>query len=109
MLAIAKMSAVAVFLLVVETSPSCTNQTSRPRQPTIIAEYSVPGSADFFSMTAGPDGALWFTDIRANAIDRIELASQVLKRFSLPKPFGNPMGIAVGSDGALWFAEEGTS
>jgi virginiamycin B lyase len=110
MIAMTKMSALTVFLLIFETVPTCSGPIGSSGHPSIIAEYSVPGdSSDFMSMTTGPDGALWFTDIGSNAIGRIDPASQVLRRFPLPAPHSNPMGIAVGSDGALWFAETSTS
>jgi streptogramin lyase len=61
------------------------------------------------SMTVGPDGALWFTDINANAIGRIDPSSMTMRRYPLKRLATNPMGITVGPDGALWFAEEGYS
>lgn len=60
-------------------------------------------------MTTGPDGALWFTDIGANSIGRIDPTTRTLQRFPLTRPASNPMAITVGSDNALWFVEQGYS
>lgn len=53
------------------------------------------------SITAGPDGNLWFTDDEGNSIGRITVKGRVTK-FSLPKG-SRPNGIAAGPDGNLWF------
>jgi virginiamycin B lyase len=52
-------------------------------------------------ITAGPDGALWFTEINGDRIGRITTAG-VVTEFPLPAGSG-PHGITVGSDGALWY------
>jgi streptogramin lyase len=62
-----------------------------------------------FSIVAGPDGNMWFSDCVAGAIGRItptgaitEFSDGIVRR-------GTPMGIAVGSDNAIWSVELGTS
>jgi streptogramin lyase len=52
------------------------------------------------SITAGPDGAVWFTESN-NAIGRITTAG-VVTNFTDPS-IASPAGITAGSDGALWF------
>jgi virginiamycin B lyase len=58
-------------------------------------------------ITAGPDGALWFTD-SAGRIGRVDTAGAI-KEFPVghlidgPGPFGPPPPIVAGPDGALWF------
>ena len=77
------------------------------------ADYPVTlfpsGAASPFSITRGPDGALWFTFSNAtefgNAIGRIDTAGNVT-RFELPNPGSQPGYITAGPDGALWFTEE---
>jgi streptogramin lyase len=69
-------------------------------QQAAIAEY--PAAGDGCAITAGPDGALWFTENAANAIGRITTAGMV-KTYPLPTPNAFPCGIAAGPDGALWF------
>lgn len=105
--AIIRASVVVVIILVTETAPTCSSDESPA--PMVVAEYPVPDSSGFMSMTIGPDGALWFTDINANAIGRIDPSSMTMRRYPLSRIATNPMGITVGSDSALWFAEEGYS
>jgi len=56
------------------------------------------------AITAGPDGALWFTESTANQIGRITTSGAIT---SYPVPTANSglMGITAGPDGALWFTE----
>ena len=57
-------------------------------------------------ITAGPDGALWFTEFRYEAfIGRIS-TDGVITGFPIPEPWAswaNPAGITTGPDGNLWF------
>jgi streptogramin lyase len=57
-----------------------------------------------YSITAGPDGNLWFTESDGNRIGRIT-PSGVITEFEIPTPGSTPYGIAAGADGALWFTE----
>ncbi len=74
----------------------------------VITEYELPsttlpeGNAPI-GIATGPDGALWFTELRGNKIGRITTAG-VLTEYPLPLP-ANPYGITAGPDGALWFTE----
>jgi virginiamycin B lyase len=71
-----------------------------------ITEYPLPaGSTGPTVITAGPDGALWFTLDGTNQIGRVTLAG-VFTVYPIPTNSSNPFyGIASGSDGALWFTE----
>jgi len=72
-----------------------------------IVEYDL--ASDYrepFSITAGPDGALWFTLGDGNAIGRITTSGAIIV-YPLPSPNSNPAGITAGPDGAMWFVEEG--
>ncbi len=72
-----------------------------------ITEYSAgitPGSVPF-GITAGPDGALWFTESVGNRIGRITTAGVISEYSSGLSANSNPSGIAAGPDGALWFTE----
>ena len=53
------------------------------------------------SITAGPDGALWFTNTGHNQIGRITTAG-VITTYTHPGING-PVGITAGPDGAMWF------
>ncbi len=70
-----------------------------------ISEFPVPtGNAMPFSIVAGPDGALWFTEFGGNRIGRISPAGAATD-FAVPTPASQPFSIAVGADGRLWFTE----
>jgi virginiamycin B lyase len=56
-------------------------------------------------ITAGPDGALWFTESEAAKIGRIDDAGRITE-YPIPTPTSTPVGIAAGSDGDLWFADQ---
>ena len=72
-------------------------------------EYPVPVSTgSILDLTAGPDGAVWFTEKQAATIGRITTKGAV-QLYPLPSPmpgYSPPqvIGITTGSDGALWFA-----
>lgn len=80
-----------------------------------VTEFPVPSAlGDPTDIVAGPDGNLWFTEIgdyfnpetpsSVHNIGRITPAGQITE-FTVPTPESSPDGIAVGPDGALWFAE----
>jgi streptogramin lyase len=56
------------------------------------------------SITAGPDGNLWFTEYLANLVGRITPAGLITEFVLGDLP--SPSGITTGPDGALWFAKE---
>jgi uncharacterized protein (TIGR03437 family) len=78
----------------------------------VITAFPIPTSNDTsYSITPGPDGAMWFTETPLNSggprfakIGRITMAG-VITEYSLPDPNSGPSAIAAGSDGALWFIE----
>lgn len=57
-----------------------------------------------FGITAGPDGALWFTDTNLGKIGRMTTGG-ALTQFAVPQ--GQPQGITSGPDGNLWFTANG--
>ena len=56
------------------------------------------------SIVSGPDGALWFTETRGDAIGRITLDGQITE-YPLATSGAFASEITVGPDGALWFTE----
>jgi len=67
--------------------------------------YPIPTpSSSPFSITSGPDGALWFTEANGNKIGRIMTAG-VITEYAVPTANAYPEGITAGADGALWFTE----
>jgi len=69
-----------------------------------VTVYSVPGGASM--ITAGPDGALWFTlESGEQKIGRISPNGRVIE---YPVQVSSaPRDISAGPDGALWFTESG--
>jgi len=72
-------------------------------------EYPVSvATGSILDLTAGPDGAVWFTEKQAATIGRITPRGSVhlypLPSPTPPLPGPQVIGIAAGSDGALWFA-----
>src|SRR5436309_1380140 len=76
-----------------------------------ITEFTIPTAVSSPSgITAGPDGALWFTEQNGavNQIGRLTTTGS-FKEFgglSAPRPsYLGPGGITAGPDGRLWFTE----
>jgi virginiamycin B lyase len=73
--------------------------------------FEVPtANAQVRGITAGPDGALWFTEFTGNKIGRIPTnvgASTDIREFSIPTANSGAIAIVAGSDGNLWFVEPG--
>jgi virginiamycin B lyase len=79
-----------------------------------ITEYPIPTPNSVpRGITAGPDGALWFTEEDGSKIGRVDPASvspgtsNGITEYPTPTPNGAPLGITAGPDGALWFADGG--
>jgi virginiamycin B lyase len=93
-------------------SPTPTS-TSTQGMRGIFHEYSLPPSPFVpGTITAGPDGNLWFTEImidqngstKAGKIERITPTGTV-SEFPLPSTTPLATAITVGPDGNLWFSE----
>src|SRR5438094_4369341 len=76
--------------------------------PPPIVEFAVPTTNSApGSITAGPDGNLWFTEEAGNKIGRISPTGAISE---FPLAVGAmPGGIVVGPDGNLWFTERGAN
>jgi virginiamycin B lyase len=71
----------------------------------IITEYPIPtASSGPTFITAGSDGALWFTEVSGNKIGRIT-GGGTITEYPIPSAGSNPSGLIAGPDGALWFTE----
>ena len=66
-----------------------------------VTVYPVDPQSRPSIITAGPDGAMWFTRTGDDRIGRITTAGE-LTAFELAEGSG-PFGITAGADGALWF------
>jgi virginiamycin B lyase len=74
-----------------------------------ITEYARPTpDSGPLGITAGPDGALWFTEWYKSKIGRIP-TSGTFTEYVVPTANSNPLIITVGPGGALWFAESGNN
>jgi len=92
------------------TSGSSPTPTSTQGIRGIFHDYALPPSQFVpFTITAGPDGNLWFTEIMQNGsvqagkIERIT-PTGTLSEFSLPSRNTLATDIITGPDGNLWFA-----
>jgi virginiamycin B lyase len=76
----------------------------------VLSEYTIPtGSSLPTAITAGPDGAVWFTEFAGGKIGRVTTTGSVTETVI---PSGASLGfegITTGSDGALWFTEANNS
>lgn len=71
-----------------------------------MISYTSPDIDEPGEMTAGPDGALQFTDAGANFIGRITTSGEVTTYTG--SGIDQPLNITDGPDGALWFTNHGT-
>jgi uncharacterized protein (TIGR03437 family) len=60
--------------------------------------------AQFGGIASGPDGKMWFSDNRNNAIGSIT-ADGAMSAYDIPTANAIPGGITQGPDGNLWFTE----
>lgn len=67
-----------------------------------IIEYPAPATAELEEISAGTDGALWFTDFTGK-VGRITTNGAITE---YPTPHSQNYGITAGPDGALWFTEQ---
>ena len=71
-----------------------------------ITEYAVPTSGAYpDGITAGPDGALWFTEYQRQQDRADHDRRDRSPNTPFPPATPGPDGIAAGPDGALWFTE----
>jgi virginiamycin B lyase len=81
-----------------------------------VSSFPLPNAnANPSAIAAGPDGALWFTEIGPldthnnpvgpAKIGRISTAGAITE-FAIPTANSDPTSIVAGSDGALWFTEK---
>ena len=69
-----------------------------------ITEYDVPTpNARPHDPAAAPDGSLWFTGQRANALGRLDPATGATREYPLKTPDSGPHGLVADKEGNIWF------
>ena len=86
----------------IEYLPSGDGRIGRLTPSGRLTEFVAPGARGLQWIAAGPDNALWFT--AADVIGRITLSGAV-SVFTIPTYRAQPVGIAMGPDKNMWFAE----
>jgi streptogramin lyase len=77
---------------------------SSPSAAQTFMEFEIPTlNSRPLSITSGPDGNLWFTELEGNRVGRITPAG-VITEFSLPTPNSLPTGI-TSAHGSIWLTE----
>ena len=109
--AVRKMALAAVVILAVVgrlgapgaegSAPAGQGVTTGGPTAGVVSNFADPSMSNPDAITAGPDGALWFTNWNYSSVERIS-TSGVLTNYPDANAAG-PWNIAVGSDGALWF------
>jgi virginiamycin B lyase len=90
------------------------NKIGRVTATGVFAEYALPAaSSGPYQIANGSDGALWFTEYEnsTHQIGRITTAGAITE-FTIPASSGvtpQALGLAAGSDGALWVTCPNTS
>src|SRR5262249_42929171 len=95
------------------TVTSASNDSIGRIDPLIGGDIAIQASVTQFALpnadsgprgiTAGPDGALWFTEFFADKIGRISTAGRITE-IQVP-PHSGPLEIIAASDGRLYFTE----
>ena len=72
-----------------------------------IEEFSLPAGANSHAVgiTTGSDGNVWFAEVFANKIGKIDENTHAITEFDVPTANSQPFWITPGPDGALWFTE----
>jgi virginiamycin B lyase len=71
-----------------------------------LKHFFLPAGAGApWGIALGPDGKIWFTEVSAGKVGRLDPQTGNIDEFPLPTPNSQPQGIVLGSDGALWGTE----
>jgi streptogramin lyase len=78
---------------------------AQPQPPIGFQYFPIPSQGSVpRGITAGPDGALWFTESATNRIGRVT-TDGVFTEFLIPTSESTPTNIVSGPDGNIWFTE----
>ena len=97
---------VSTFVLLLPLVGVSAAGAGAPSSPADVTEFPLPhANSRPYTIVAGPDGSLWFTESSRGAIGRITPTGTITE-FSVPAgPGSGPYGITLGADGNLWFTE----
>lgn len=82
-----------------------------------VSLFALPyANSQPFIITAGPDGNVWFAESAATPTLANRVANKIgritpdgtITEFPIPSTFCEPLGMATGADGNLWFTEYAT-
>jgi virginiamycin B lyase len=77
-------------------------------QTMAITEYVLPEGARPRRLEVDASDVVWYTDYARGFLGRLDLKTREVKEFASPGgPRSQPYGIAVTSDGAIWYSESG--
>jgi virginiamycin B lyase len=82
--------------------------TEFPLPPPLDTEQTA-NVGDIGLLTAGPDGNIWFTHVRANVIGVMSVSGTLLHTYPIPAPNSVPGWISTGPDGNMWVSEQGAN
>jgi virginiamycin B lyase len=92
------------------SAPSATPLTAKPGPHIVMSQFTLDtANSSTTGITVGPDHNLWFIDSGTNSIGRMTTSGHV-KEYPLPSSYRcdlHEAEITTGSDGALWFVEDG--
>ena len=75
-----------------------------------IKEYSLPEGARPRRLAITPDDVIYYSDYARGHLGRFETKTGTMKEWPSPGGAGSrPYGIAVGSDGSIWYSESGVN
>ena len=100
--------AVSILTLILIISCGCKSLETTTAQYTYPVEargIPDPMDNDYFCITTGPDGNMWFIEGDENKIGKISPGDGAITEYNVPTFYARPSGIAAGSDGNLWFTE----
>ena len=90
-----------IFLLLV-LAAACVAFAAAPS--VTIQEWNLPASRSLpHDPAVGPDGALWFTAMNANAIGRLDQRTGEIREYPLKTPESGPHGLTADRKGIIWF------
>jgi len=82
------------------------NAVARLGSDGVVRTFRLPtGAGAPWDIAVGADGKIWFTEVGAGRVGRLDPATGLVSELDLPTPNSQPQGIVRGADGALWGTE----